>query len=177
MVRFDVLSSDIAIWTSLGTPTPFCRRFEFALRKGLEKSNTFLSASDTFLRESITKMASSPGALLAGLTQWRQESDGKQPIVYRVSLTPPVDHDCWRKWQQLPQTNVQYRIELGLAIARLYFLWNHGAIPLLPLTQNLHPTLPLPLNVPYEMGRQPLRTQLQYVISSRWQGFDIYLFI
>ena len=41
----------------LGTPSPFCRRFEFALKKGLEMSNTFLSASDTFLREPITKLA------------------------------------------------------------------------------------------------------------------------
>ena len=53
----------------LVTPSPFCRRFEFALQKGLEKSNTFLSASDTFLRELITKLAFPPYALLAGLTQ------------------------------------------------------------------------------------------------------------
>ena len=42
--------------------------------KGLEKSNTFRSASDMFLREPITKLALTPGALLAGLTQWRQGS-------------------------------------------------------------------------------------------------------
>ncbi|CAL8271175.1 unnamed protein product [Boreogadus saida] len=48
---------------------PFCRRFEFALQKGLEKSNTFLSSFDKFLREPITKLAFPPGALLAGSTQ------------------------------------------------------------------------------------------------------------
>ena len=53
----------------LGTPSPFCRRIEFALQKGLEKSNTLLPAYDTFLRGPITKLASPPGALLAGLTQ------------------------------------------------------------------------------------------------------------
>ena len=51
------------------TPSPFCRRLEFALQEGLEKSSTFLSASDTFLREPITKLAFPPGVLLAGLTQ------------------------------------------------------------------------------------------------------------
>ena len=76
----------------LGTPNPFCRRFEFALQKGLKKSDTFISTSDTFFWESITKLASPPGALLAGLTQWRQGSDGKQPIAYRVSWTRPIDH-------------------------------------------------------------------------------------
>ena len=35
----------------------------------LEKRNTFLSDSDAFLREPITKLAFPPGALLAGLTQ------------------------------------------------------------------------------------------------------------
>ena len=69
----------------LGTPSPFCRRIEFTLQKGLEKSNTLLPAYDTFLRGPITKLASPPGALLAGLTQGRQESDGRQPIAYRVS--------------------------------------------------------------------------------------------
>ena len=44
-------------------------RFEFSLQKVLEKSNTFLSRFDTFLREPITKLARPPGALLAGLTQ------------------------------------------------------------------------------------------------------------
>ena len=48
-----------------------------ALQKGLKKGNTFLSASDTFLWEPITKLAFPLGALLAGLTQWRQRSDGK----------------------------------------------------------------------------------------------------
>jgi hypothetical protein len=48
---------------------PICRRFEFALQKGLEKSHTFLSSFDAFLREPITKLPYPPGALLAGLTQ------------------------------------------------------------------------------------------------------------
>jgi hypothetical protein len=69
---------------ALGTPSPFCRRLEFALQKGLEKSNAFLSASDTFLQEPVTKLAFPAGALLAGLTQCRQGSDGKQPIAYRL---------------------------------------------------------------------------------------------
>ena len=56
-----------------------------ALHQGLERTNTFLSASNTFLREPITKLASPPGALLAGSTQGRQGSDGKQTISYRVS--------------------------------------------------------------------------------------------
>ena len=47
-------------------PRPFCRRFEFALQKGLERTNTFLSASDMLLREPITKLAFPSGALLAG---------------------------------------------------------------------------------------------------------------
>ena len=44
-------------------------QFEFTMHKGLEKSNTFLSSFDTFLREPITKLAFPPGTLLAGLTQ------------------------------------------------------------------------------------------------------------
>jgi hypothetical protein len=43
--------------------------YTYALQNGLEKSDTFLSASDTFLREAVTKLAFPPGALLAGLTQ------------------------------------------------------------------------------------------------------------
>ena len=39
------------------------------IHKGLEKSNTFLSASEMFLREPITKLPFPLGALLAGLTQ------------------------------------------------------------------------------------------------------------
>jgi hypothetical protein len=51
-------------------PKPSRRRFDFTLlQKGLEKSNTFLSASDTFLWEQITKLASPPGVVLADLTQ------------------------------------------------------------------------------------------------------------
>ena len=42
---------------------------DFALQKGLEKSNTFLSSFDTFLREPITKLAFPPWHVLAGLTQ------------------------------------------------------------------------------------------------------------
>ena len=63
-----------------------------ALQKGLEKSNTFLSASDTFLWDQITKLAFPPCELLACLTHWRQGSDGKQPIAYRVIWTRTVDH-------------------------------------------------------------------------------------
>jgi hypothetical protein len=54
------------------------------MRKGREKSNTFLSASDSVLREPITKLAFPPGVLLAGLTKGQQGSDGEQPIAYRV---------------------------------------------------------------------------------------------
>ena len=36
-----------------------------------------------------------------------------------VIWTRPIDLLCWREWQQLPQTNVQSTIQLGLAIARL----------------------------------------------------------
>ena len=45
-----------------------------------------------FLREPITKLALTAGSLLAGLTQWRHLSDGKQPIAYRVIWTRPIDH-------------------------------------------------------------------------------------
>ena len=37
--------------------------------KGLENRNTFLSASDKFLWEPITKLAFPPGVLVAGFTQ------------------------------------------------------------------------------------------------------------
>ena len=53
----------------LGTLNPFCQQFQFAVQKGLERSNAFLSASDALLRESITKLPFPPGALLAGFTQ------------------------------------------------------------------------------------------------------------
>ena len=59
-------------WT--GYPQPVLRWFEFALQQGLE-GNTFLSVSDPLLLEPITKLVFPPGALLAGLTQWRQGSD------------------------------------------------------------------------------------------------------
>ena len=68
-----------------GYPQPVLPAIRICPQKCLEKSNTFLSASDVFLREPITTLASTPGALLAGLTQRRQGSDGKQPIAYRVS--------------------------------------------------------------------------------------------
>ena len=71
---------------------PFCWRFEFALQKGLEKSSTCLPSFDMFLREPINNMAFPPGVLLAGLIQWQQGSDGKQPIAYRVMWTRPGDH-------------------------------------------------------------------------------------
>ena len=77
-------------FSRLAIPSLFCRRFWIFPQKCLEKSNTFLSASDVFLREPITTLASTPGALLAGLTQRRQGSDGKQPIAYRVSWAGPV---------------------------------------------------------------------------------------
>ena len=67
--EFEVNLNNIPLNIRLGTPSHFCRRFDFTLQKGLEKSNTFLSASDTFLREPVTKLAFPPGALLAGLTQ------------------------------------------------------------------------------------------------------------
>ena len=61
---------------------------------------------DMFLREPITKLAFRPAALMAGLIQWRQGGDGKQPITFRVSLTPPVDHASGAEDQQLPQTSM-----------------------------------------------------------------------
>ena len=39
----------------LGIPSLFCRRFEFALQKDLENSNTFLSAIDASCAEEIKK--------------------------------------------------------------------------------------------------------------------------
>ena len=75
-LRGEALRCSLLLTTGLGTLSPFVRRFEFALQKGLE--NTFLSASDTLLREPITKLAFPPGALLAGLAQRRQGSDGKR---------------------------------------------------------------------------------------------------
>ena len=49
--------------------------------------------------------------------------------------------------------------------------------PFLPLLfQNLHLN-PTPQPFAYEMGRPPFKTQLQYVISSRWQGFDLYFIL
>jgi hypothetical protein len=62
-------SSQCTVTLDWVPPRPFCRRFEFALQQGLERSNTFHSATDTLLREPITKLVSPPGALLAGLTQ------------------------------------------------------------------------------------------------------------
>ena len=53
----------------LGTPSPFCRRFEFALQQGVESSNTFLSASDTLLQEPNTKLSFPPGSTRNGSTQ------------------------------------------------------------------------------------------------------------
>ena len=45
----------------LGTPSPFFRGFESALQQGLERSDTFLSASDdTLSQEPITKLAFPP---------------------------------------------------------------------------------------------------------------------
>ena len=41
--------------------------------------------SDMFLREQITKLAFPPGVLLACLTQWRQGSDGKQPVNKKIN--------------------------------------------------------------------------------------------
>ena len=67
----------------------FCRWFEFTLQQGLERSNYFLPVSEPLLLESITKLAFPSGALLTGLTQWRQGSESKQvfdyPIVYNLS--------------------------------------------------------------------------------------------
>ena len=56
------------------------------------------------------------------------------------------------------------------------------SIPLPPYLKISTLSLALPLNptsqpYPYEMGRQPFKTQLQYVISSRWLVFYLYLFI
>ena len=70
----------------MGSPSPFYRRYEFAL----QRRRAILSASDTLLREPITKLAFPPGALLAGLTQWWQGSDGRQPIVYRFIIGPSI---------------------------------------------------------------------------------------
>ena len=91
---------------------------DLVLQKGLEKSHTFLSIRYVFAGANLP-----PGALLAGLTQWRQGSD--KPIAYSqfnsACWSRPL---CWWKWQQLPQTNVQSTIELGLAIAADHVMSN-----------------------------------------------------
>ena len=51
---------EMQVNAGLGSPRLFCRRFEFALQKGLEGGDTFLSTFDTFLREPITKLAFPP---------------------------------------------------------------------------------------------------------------------
>ncbi|CAL8398960.1 unnamed protein product [Arctogadus glacialis] len=56
--------------------------------KGLEKSNTFLSASDTFLWEPITMLAFPLGALLAGLTTGKRGSS--QSRTESVELGPLI---------------------------------------------------------------------------------------
>ena len=67
-------------WVAL----PILPAIKYALHQGLEKSNTVLSILDPFLLEPITKLAFVPDVLLAGLTQWRQGSNGKQPIAYTL---------------------------------------------------------------------------------------------
>ena len=65
--HFQVSGQLPALIPRLGTPSTFCRPFEFPL--GLGRTNTFLSASDMLLREPITKLDFPLGVLLAGLTQ------------------------------------------------------------------------------------------------------------
>ena len=57
-------------------PRPFFRRIEFVRHNGPETSNTFLSASDTFLRGPITKLAFPPLARAIGWFNTRNRTGG-----------------------------------------------------------------------------------------------------
>ena len=109
-----VLSKRDIFWNgSSSRPAHSAGRFEFALQKGLEKSNTFLASCDTFLREPTPKLASPLGVLLAGLTQWWQGSDFKQPIAYRVIWTRPIDHAfCSEENDSFPRPTCNLRPSL-----------------------------------------------------------------
>ena len=97
---------------------------QLALHKGLEQSNTFLYASDNFFAGANHQASFSLGAILARSTQWRQGSDGNQPIAYRVSWTRPVDHaSCAEESDgSFPRPTCNLRLSYdwaSLAIARL----------------------------------------------------------
>ena len=76
----------------LGSPAHSASELSLPCRRVWRRVIHFFLLQIRFWREPITELAFHPGALLAGLTHWWQESDGKQPIAYRVIWTRPVGH-------------------------------------------------------------------------------------
>ena len=90
--------------------------------QGLERSNTFLSASDLPLRDPITKLAFLPGywlvfpslCIVRDPDRWSDWLNDYPIASEWVIWTMPVDHAslCWRKWQQLSQTKFNLWLSL-----------------------------------------------------------------
>ena len=98
--------------TRLGTPSPFCRPFEFALQKGLEKSNTFLSASDMLFRKPITRLAYPPSALLVGLTLTPAKRRQEANCVESFELGPLISSCAEENDRSLPRPTCNLRLRL-----------------------------------------------------------------